>query len=161
MNNETCVINLDYWAAFHAQKIIKESDNNIETTVTKTMDVLREHGVYACFLYLLAKEKDNSHNVICEMLELLYHLGYCWEKNKKPETVEDVLNFINEKVSNGSVERLLFAKEILDQMLIYARYGAKANEKKQEKDKAVGTEILDDADDTKSIVNELDQEKST
>lgn len=160
MSNGTGAINLDYWAAFHAQNIVKLTIN-IGTTVTKTMGVLQEHGVYACFLYLYAKEKETCHGVINEMLDLLYHIGYCWEENKKPDAVEDVLNFVNENVGGGSLERLLFAKETLEQMLIYARYGAKATEKITPPNATEEAEMQDDADDSILTGTEIDQEKTS
>jgi hypothetical protein len=78
------------------------------------------------FLYLLAKEKDNGKTVVKQMLDLLAGLGFDWDQpaDQKPETI---LKHINEKVSID-LERLLLAKETLEQMLIYARYGAKARE---------------------------------
>lgn len=160
MSNRTEVINLDYWAAFHAQNVVKLSDN-IGTTVTKTMGVLQEHGVYACFLYLYAKEKETCHGITSEMLDLLYHIGYCWEENKKPDAVEDVLNFVNENVGGGSLERLLFAKETLEQMLIYARYGAKATEKITPPNATEEAEMQDDADNSILTGTEIDQEKTS
>ena len=160
MSNGTEVINLDYWAAFHAQNVVKLSDN-IGTTVTKTMGVLQEHGVYACFLYLYAKEKETCHSVISEMLDLLYHIGYCWEENNKPVAVQDVLNFVNENVSGGSLERLLFAKQTLEQMLIYVRYGAKAIEKTTAQNATDEAEIPDDADSSIATGAELDKEKTS
>jgi len=160
MSNGTGVINLDYWAAFHAQNVVKLSEN-IGTTVTKTMGVLQEHGVYACFLYLYAKEKENCHDVISEMLELMYHIGYCWEENKKPVAVEDVLNFVNENVSGGSLERLLFAKQTIEQMLIYARYGAKATEKSTAQSATDEAEIPGDTDSSIATSTKLDQEKTS
>lgn len=130
--------NLDRLAAQHAQKIInhavdekkvgdkekKKLAGNVDNTVTKALGVLQEDGVYACFLYLLAKEKENGGAVVEEMLDLLEGLGFGWGKpaNTKPETV---LQHISDKVT-ADLERLLLAKETLEQMLIYARYGAKA-----------------------------------
>jgi len=131
MSNETGILNFDYLAALHAQKVVKQSDD-IDNTVTKTIGVLQEHGVYASFLYLLAKEKENGMILVLEMLDLLNSLGYVWAENRKPASVEGILQFVNEQVSCGSLERLLFAKETLEQMLVYARYGAKAKEKKTE-----------------------------
>lgn len=109
-------------------KEIKKAASATDNTVTKALGVLQENGVYACFLYLLAKEKDNGPVVIEEMLNLLEGLGFGWEK---PENLspEEVLRHISEKVNDDSerfLERLLLAKETLEQMLIYARYGAKA-----------------------------------
>ena len=118
---------LDRLAAQHAQAIVKLGDENIETTVTKTLGVLQENGVYACFLYALAKEKENGKKVVDEMLNLLDGLGFGRDKptdQKKPETI---LEYISEQVSQD-LEHLLLAKETLEQMLIYARYGAKARD---------------------------------
>jgi len=164
MSNGTEVINLDYWAAFHAQKVVKQSDD-IDNTVTKAMGVLQEHGVYASFLYLLAKErtkeKDNGMILVKEMLELLKCLGYQCKENHKPENVEDILQFVNENVSKDSLQRLLFAKETLEQMLIYARYGAKAKEKKPEQTTPDKTEIQNDSGDTMATSSVQDQEKTS
>jgi len=122
--------NLDRLAAQHAQNIItairEQKASDVDNTITKALGVLQEHGVYACFLYLLAKEKDNGKTVVKQMLDLLAGLGFDWDQpaDQKPETI---LKHINEKVSID-LERLLLAKETLEQMLIYARYGAKARE---------------------------------
>jgi hypothetical protein len=144
MNNST--LNLDRLAAQHAQEIIrrlvieeaqkdKKSKQDLarstDNTVTKALGVLQEDGVYACFLYLLAREKENGKVVVDEMLSLLEGLGFGWKKptqngqsDLKPETV---LRYITENVA-ADLQRLLLAKETLEQMLIYARYGAKAQE---------------------------------
>jgi len=138
-------LNLDRLAARHAQAIIRRIVDEEETqkempldkkkskkqlavdadnTITKALGVLQENGVYACFLYLLAKEKENGPIVIQEMLNLLDELGFGWGKPEN-DSPERVLEHIGEKVT-VDLERLLLAKETLEQMLIYARYGAKA-----------------------------------
>ena len=122
--------NLDYLAAKHAQEIIEKTKEpgDVDNTVTKALGVLQENGVYACFLYLLAKEKDNGGNVvISKMLNLLGELPFDWGK-PDDNSPEKVLKHISEKVT-VDLERLLLAKETLEQMLIYARYGAKARSK--------------------------------
>lgn len=126
-------LNLDRLAAKHAQAIIRRTSDKkaseVDNTVTKALGVLQENGVYACFLYLLAKEKENGSVVVEEMLGLLEGLGFGWQapkKNDKVDTRADVvLPFISENVT-VDLGRLLLAKETLEQMLIYARYGAKA-----------------------------------
>jgi len=142
--------NLDRLAAQHAQAIVrrivdeeetqkdKEPDkkktkqqlsSDTDNTVTKALGVLQENGVYACFLYLLAKEKENGMVVVEEMLNLLEGLGFGWQapkNNGKMDTrAEVVLPFVSNTVTKN-LERLVLAKETLEQMLIYARYGAKA-----------------------------------
>lgn len=126
MSNDTQP-NLDRLAAKHAQAIIKRTADkkasDVDNTVTKALGVLQENGVYACFLYLQAKEKENGSVVVDEMLNLLDRLGFGWGKpdDNSPEKVA----YISSKVT-VELERLLLAKETLEQMLIYARYGAKA-----------------------------------
>ncbi|MGB9753838.1 MAG: hypothetical protein ACP5MD_00965 [Verrucomicrobiia bacterium] len=104
---------------------------SIDNTITKALGVLQENGVYACFLYLLAREKENGSVVVDEMLSLLGGLFSEWKKpmrNGQSDLSSDVvLKHITEKVTTD-LERLLLAKETLEQMLIYARYGAKARE---------------------------------
>ncbi len=127
------VINLDRLAAEKAQAVIANTKNqkasDVENTVTKALGVLQEDGVYACFLYLLAKEKGSGEAVIKEMLDLLEELKFDW---KKPEDLrhESVLKHITDNVTKD-LERLLLAKETLEQMLIYARYGAKARQSEE------------------------------
>lgn len=127
MSNST-QINLDRLAAKCAQSIIKRTKDkkasDVDNTVTKALGVLQENGVYACFLYLLAKEKENGSIVIDEMLNLLAGLGFGWDK-PADTSPEKVLGHISSKVT-VDLERLLLAKETLEQMLVYARYGAKA-----------------------------------
>lgn len=138
-------LNLDRLAAQHAQAIIRrivdeeetqqekeaskkktkaQLSSDVDSTVTKALGVLQENGVYASFLYLLAKEKENSSVVVEEMLNLLDGLGFGWGKLENL-TADKVLSHIRDKVT-VDLERLLLAKETLEQMLIYARYGAKA-----------------------------------
>jgi len=120
--------NLDRLAAQCAQAIITSTkdkkSSEVDNTVTKALGVLQENGIYACFLYLFAKEGDTGRTVISEMLNLLAGLGFGWDKPDNND-VEKVLSHISDKVT-VDLERLLLAKETLEQMLIYARYGAKA-----------------------------------
>lgn len=107
--------NLDYLAAQCAQEIVKKDME--ENTITKTLGVLQENGVYACFLYLLAREKEAAPVMIQKMRALLEKLGI----NNSPK---DDLEYAKGLTQNLST--LLLAKEALERMLIYARYGAKA-----------------------------------
>ncbi len=134
------VINLDRLAAKKAQAVIANTKNqkasDVENTVTKALGVLQEDGVYACFLYLLAKEKDSGKAVVEGMLDLLEELEFGWKKPMNNGKIdlrpEIVLKHITDNATNNNVtqnlERLLLAKETLEQMLIYARYGAKARQ---------------------------------
>lgn len=128
MSNSITKSNLDRLAAQHAQAIIRRTSekkaSDVDNTITKALGVLQENGVYACFLYLKAKEKENGDIVVEEMLNLLDALGFGWGKPATNKS-EDVLRYISEKVT-ANLEPLMLTKETLEQMLIYGRYGAKA-----------------------------------
>lgn len=126
------IVNLDYLAATHVQKIIDgttdQRPDNVDNAVTKALGMLQEHGVYACFLYLLAKEGKIGEIAIKEMLNVLKKsLSLTMPNGLRPEVV---LKHITDHVTND-LERLLLAKEVLEQMLIYTRYGAKARKKSE------------------------------
>jgi len=128
------ILNLDKLAAKKGQAVVSKLVDNknvkpgdVDNTVTKALGVLQEDGVYACFLYLLAKEKKNGGIVVEEMLDLLKNLGFGWG-SPDGEKPDDVLSFITDKVTT-KLEALLLAKDTLEKMLIYARYGAKARSK--------------------------------
>ena len=76
-----------------------------------------------------------------EMLNLLAGLGFeGWEKPAIPNPkrrAEIILKHISGRVTKD-LERLLLAKETLEQMLIYARYGAKARKADEEKKEGEG-----------------------
>jgi len=112
--------NLEYLAARHAQELLAKKHKDIdinENTITKTLGVLQENGVYACFLYLLAREKQAGEVVVKEMRQMLEAVGV----DNSPANDLDYAQILTE-----SLPTLLLAKEALEQMLIFARYGAKA-----------------------------------
>ena len=123
---------LDWLAAHHAQQIIHntkgEKASDVDNTATKALGILQENGIYACTLFLKSRpssEKNRADVVMAEMLNLLDRLGFGWGQPRS-DRAEDVLQHISDKVTSDNLERLLLAKETLEQMLIYARYGAKA-----------------------------------
>lgn len=129
--------NLDYLAAKYAQAIISANKkdanrkpDDVDNLVTKALGVLQENGVYACGLYLFSRTQDKEKNIAksvrSEMVNLLDTLGFGWNRPTK-EDPETILTYLSDQVAGDpSLERLLLAKETLEQMLIYARYGAKA-----------------------------------
>jgi hypothetical protein len=112
--------NLDYLAAKHAQSVVdSRADENL---ITKALGVLQENGVYACFLYLLANQ---GKSVIAEMLNLLKESAFAFDAPPENGENAEILKYVAEHIT-ADLPRLLLAKEALEQMLIYARYGAKA-----------------------------------
>jgi len=135
LQTSASALNLDRLAAQAAQRIIAGTNGSkatdVENTVTKTLGVLQENGIYACALYLLsrpARESARTKVVMREILQLLFQLStamnYGWPRLDSEQSGV-ILAYLTEQVTQD-LERLILAKELLEQMLIYARYGAKA-----------------------------------
>lgn len=120
--------NLDQLTARYAQKIVKIGGADIENPVTKALGVLQEQGVYASILYLLA---NKQHNILKPLYELVGELPGLSGNEKIPDEKTDakeVLKFYSDTVCED-LDTLLLVKELYEQTLIYARYGAKAEGK--------------------------------
>ncbi len=114
--------NLDSICAKHGYEIVKgiTDAKALENLITKSLGVLQENGVYAFYLYLAYRSKetgsseikDHSLNLLrCEKVKLTTKKDDCFEE------IRELTNYL---------DKLLFARQLLDQMLIYARYHAKA-----------------------------------
>ena len=135
-------INLDQRAAHYAQEMVsqavpdKKSAKAAENLITKTLGVLQEQGVYAMILFLFSRTGDEQ-KIAPKLRGPLYLLtkelpqyqnngdlaGFGEETKAK-----DVLPFYAQSVC-GNLDNLLLVKELYEQTLIYARYGAKAEGK--------------------------------
>ncbi|NJL05799.1 MAG: hypothetical protein HC911_13015 [Chloroflexaceae bacterium] len=131
------VTNLDYLAAKYAQEVIAQTQgvdkSTVENAITKVLGVLQEQGVYACFVFALSRAKsDNNESqsmqaIVSEMAKLLGQLDFAvtYEGHDAEATLRNVAEHVTQ-----DLDRLLIAKDVLEQMLIYARYGAKARKDK-------------------------------
>ena len=137
---------LDQIAAQCAQIIVKESEQQerLDVFMTKALGVLQEQGVYACMLFLYSRTEKNEKSKaaivrehlrgILQMLKKDYIVMW---KNKDGEAIEvpqsaknddtaaEVLNFYANAVAID-LDTLLLVRDLYEQTLIYARYGAKA-----------------------------------
>ncbi|NKQ35679.1 MAG: hypothetical protein HF973_08705 [Chloroflexi bacterium] len=126
------MINLDYYAAQYAQATINNdpgspgSASDMDTVVTNALGVLQEMGIYACVLFL-SSTKAHSDQALVVRQEILNLLGAValpgFPDNTRNEA--EILSNISENVTR-SLEHTLFVKQLVERMLIYARYGAKA-----------------------------------
>ncbi len=127
--------NLDYFAAKSGQKILAALESmdkkELEKLINDILLVLHNNGVYACILYLYAREKkktETAEKLAKEMLgSVRESLGIDFEdlNEKNPE---DVLRVVNEKICNNTGS-LFLVKDLWERTLVYARYGAKAKVK--------------------------------
>lgn len=111
-----------------ARQVYEALGKGAENHITKSLAVLQEDGVYAFFLYQKSRgerEKKGAEKLKEQTVALL--------KRAEIEPFDDAVDPL-EAVRGGSeteglsgdLDRLLLAKRLLEQALIYARYHAKA-----------------------------------
>jgi len=136
-------LNLDQKAAQYAQQIIKvsiaksEDAKSVENLVTKALGVLQEQGVYALILFLYSrtgKEEKLAPHIREKLYSLLKVIPALSEIGSIPDDSRhaDVLKYYSDHVCED-LYTLLFVKDLYEQTLIYARYGAKAEGKSEGK----------------------------
>jgi len=123
-------INLDQLCARYgwqiAEKLNLDIPKNAENHITKSLGVLQEDGVYAFFLYQSSRG-DREIKGAVELSNLAKQLLVEAEILSLEDT-NDPLAAVRNYLAND-LDRLLLAKRLLEQALIYARYHAKAMEK--------------------------------
>lgn len=137
-------LNLDRQAAYYAQQMVANAAQRSETgsvetlerLVTKTLGVLQEQGVYAAMLFLYSRtEKEKNLAVVIrqQLFRLLKDTdqNYCLPAFANTSVPQDgaeaneALSFYTQYVLND-LSLLLLVRDLYEQTLIYARYGAKA-----------------------------------
>lgn len=103
-------------------KQLAERQGVDETLLTDALSVLEEQGVYAFFLYLAARGRQPGQAIIDACAELL---------RKTPAgspllATGDVWQSLQRL--GEDLDKLLFARELLRQALVYGRYHAKARQ---------------------------------
>ncbi len=130
-------MNLDFEAARTSQAIIKNTmdkqSKSVENLVTKTLGVLQENGIYACMLFLCSRsniEKEIAKIIRSELLKItnfVEKISLNSDNSKEITDKEKILEFLTNNICND-IDTLFFTKQLWEQTLIYARYGAKARE---------------------------------
>ncbi len=114
------------------QKLIKAvklqfvfSSSQFETEITKALGVLVEDGPFAYMIWLKSQDKEPHRAMLIQTARILQKLNLIRKikhDDDLREKIEDA--FLNEISSD--LTKTLFTKTILEKMLIYGRYKAKA-----------------------------------
>jgi hypothetical protein len=115
--------NLDFLAAKYGQLI---SGSNIENVVTTALDILNLQGVYAMFLWLHEKEE---RSIVGEKINEMLHSQQSpipIPNNVDIFSGDDAMLFHVREQLTSNIKIMFFAKELINQTLIYARHHAKA-----------------------------------
>lgn len=139
-------INLDKIAAERAQQIVKNAaairkedvskpTETLDRLVTKSLGVLQEQGVYALMLFLFSRSSDEARVapvVRAELYQALVQIpAYAQNDQQLPENLRTdkpapVFDYYSSQVL-ANLDQLLLIRDLYEQILIYARYGAKAH----------------------------------
>jgi hypothetical protein len=138
-------LNLDQKAAQYAQHIVdrakvipnvKKPIDTLERLVTKTLGVLQEQGVYAALLFLYSRTSDEAKIAtairgplfrLLQDREAKHAIPIFQNKNVPADDADakTALAFYSQEVCEN-LDTLLLVRDLYEQTLIYARYGAKA-----------------------------------
>ena len=142
-------LNIDQLAAKHSQQVVaktlkivpKEKEKKMAKTlnnlVTKALGVLQEQGVYAMMLFLFSRTSDEAKIapvIRKELLEMVKQLpAFSDAAAPDPDKDKDkgILKFYSNKVMDD-LDTLFLIRDLYEQTLIYARFGAKAAENEME-----------------------------
>ena len=140
--------NMDQLAAKHSQQMVSETlkmvpgttnkekekkmAKTLDRLVTKTLGVLQEQGVYAMMLFLFSRKSDElkiAPVIRKELIKMLKQLPTFLDVDTPdPNKDKDTLRFYSDKVMDD-LDTLFLVRDLYEQTLIYARFGAKAAEK--------------------------------
>ncbi len=115
--------NLDAHCARKAQEIVGladgKRDKDLENRITDALAVLEEQGIYACYLYLRYQKQTK---VWCHLAALLRdpEVGGLLESSNGPDDAQALIALTDD------LHKLVLAKQLMQQTLIYARYGLRA-----------------------------------
>ena len=132
-------LNLDRAAAIYAQRMVNAAEEaknvaTLERLVTKTLGVLQEQGVYAAILFLFSRtgpEKDAAPHIRASLFRLLHdgetghHIPGFGNAPADDAAAKEALAYYTQHVLQD-LDTLLLVRDLYEQTLIYARYGAKA-----------------------------------
>jgi len=111
---------------------VKKPVETLERLVTKTLGVLQSQGVYAMILFLYSRTGDEEPVakwcILPELFSALRELPANWAEQDIPQEEADAqmaLGFYSEQVLDD-LDTLLLVRDLYEQTLTYARYGAKA-----------------------------------
>ncbi|OKY74497.1 MAG: hypothetical protein BM485_13670 [Desulfobulbaceae bacterium DB1] len=132
-------VNLDQIAAVHAQQMVanvkkdatdrKKAIETLERLATKSLGVLQEQGVYALLLFLFSRSSEEEKLApiircqLCQALSFFPSLAI----GSMPDTnnPQKLLDFFSTQVAEN-LDTLFLVRDLYEQTLIYARFGAKA-----------------------------------
>ena len=132
-------LNLDRIAQDKAREMLEDVNSRpdietLERLITKSLGVLQEHGVYALVLFLFSR--TSKEKKVAPFIKKALYRALLETPNFRDD--QDLNSFANGNENSAQVMKwfsdnisadlntLLLVRDLFEQMLIYARYHAKA-----------------------------------
>jgi hypothetical protein len=125
------LLNLEPLAALAAKEMIDPTDaKTCENTITKSLAVLTEQGVYAFGLFLATrkdKEKPAVDGIDRQLRYLLKETRLYESKDQDKASYYRGISAVGaDETATDALRRLLLTKQLMEITLTYGRYHAKA-----------------------------------
>ena len=118
--------NLDLACAKVGKDIANSSSDDLEKIITDALAVLEEQGIYAMFLFLKTRAGSGGENVSQKLHKFLKETP-----QQAPLLSDNGDVFTSLQQLAGDLDRLLLARDVVRQTLVYARYHARLHEKSE------------------------------
>jgi hypothetical protein len=118
--------NLDLACAKMGKAIAETSSKDLENLVTNALAVLEEQGIYALFLFLKTRGGSGAENVNQKIYKFLKETP-----QQAPLLSEDPNIFASLQQMAEDLDKLLLARDLVRQTLVYARYHARVPQKSE------------------------------
>ena len=118
--------NLDLACARTGQAIAEKPSKELEKLVTSALAVLEEQGVYALFLFLKTRGGKAAPTIEQKVREFLKTTP-----QQAPLLSDDGDVFALLQSMSEDLDKLLLARDLLRQTLVYARYHARGPQKSE------------------------------
>ncbi len=113
--------NLDLVCAKVGKTIAERPSKELENLVTSALAVLEEQGIYALFLFLKTRGGSGAENVNQKIYEFLKVTP-----QQAPLLSDNADVFTSLQQMAKDLDKLLLARDLVRQALVYARYHARA-----------------------------------
>ena len=119
--------NLDLACAMKGKAIAEKPSKELENLITQALAVLEEQGIYALFLFLKMREGIGDGTVYQRIHSFLK------KTPRQAPLLPDNIDFITspEEIAND-LDKLLLARDLVRQTLVYARYHVRVKESPNE-----------------------------
>jgi hypothetical protein len=118
--------NLDLACARVGKAIAERPSKELENLVTSSLAVLEEQGIYALFLFLKTRGGSGAENVNQKIYEFLKETP---QQAPLLSGNADVFTSIQQLAND--LDKLLLARDLVRQALVYARYHARVPQKSE------------------------------